>query len=295
MDETEVFEEAMVYEGLQEVIKDWVVAAPGIFTTQELDRELGVDKATVVMRTRILEELVEEGLIEHTNGRRSLYRTRDTKPQKMAPADLNETSLDIFLPLGIHQLFNFVPGTIMTISGETNAGKTMFLLNAIKWNVKRHKIHYFCSDMDEIEFTMVLQNAGMEWNFNAYYRTQDFEDVIIPGRGNINIIDFLECHDKFYEIGSKILAIHERLRGAVAIISIQKDPKSATGVGGQFTKQKARCCINLETIPKSTDFLCKLTKVKHWAGKAPTDPNGYWMRYKIKNNEFTALDNNWQL
>ena len=43
------------------------------------------------------------------------------------------------------------------------------------------------------------------------------------GEGVINIIDFLEVYKDFYEIGGKMADIHRKLKGAVAVVAVQKN------------------------------------------------------------------------
>ena len=50
--------------------------------------------------------------------------------------------------------------------------------------------------------------------------------------GNINIIDFLEISENFYEIGGRLREIHDKLKGAVAVVALQKNAGTQTGLGG---------------------------------------------------------------
>jgi len=54
-----------------------------------------------------------------------------------------------------------------------------------------------------------------DWKFKAYERGGQFQDVIKSGEGNINIIDFLEIYENFYEISKPLAEIHKKLKGAV--------------------------------------------------------------------------------
>jgi len=50
------------------------------------------------------------------------------------------------------------------------------------------------------------------------------------GQGQIDIIDFLEIHENFYEIGGRLAEIHKKLKGAVAVIALQKNKGVDTGL-----------------------------------------------------------------
>ena len=98
-------------------------------------------------------------------------------------------------------------------------------MSAPKGNQRDHKIHYFNSEMGPGELRTRLEKFGEPldtWKFQAYERSSNFADVIKPGPGNLNIIDFLEIHENFYEIGGRLKEIHDRLKGAVAIVALQK-------------------------------------------------------------------------
>ena len=86
--------------------------------------------------------------------------------------------------------------------------------------------------------------------------------------GYINFIDYLELTDKFYNVGELIIDIWKKLAGTgMAVISIQKDPKSSMGRGGQFSMEKSRLYLNMDYN--------KLTIVKAKIRKNPSiNPNG---------------------
>ena len=88
------------------------------------------------------------------------------------------------------------------------------------------------------------------------------------------IIDFLEIHDNFYEVGGKMAEIHNKLKGAIAIIALQKNPGTDTGLGGFRGPEKPRLYITM-----SRSNYCKIVKAKNWA--TSENPNGKMIRYKI--------------
>jgi len=127
---------------------------------------------------------------------------------------------------------------------------TAVCLNIVKANMNQDKeISYFSSEMLETEFKVRLQSFQPntkieEWNFKPYHRTENFEDVIDPN--GLNIIDFLEIHDKFYTVGKTMVNIFNRLETGIAIICVQKTAGSDHGRGGSFLIEKPRITVNLE-------------------------------------------------
>jgi hypothetical protein len=186
-----------------------------------------------------------------------------------------EEPVDIVLPFGLHQLVELMPGNIGVIAGEPNAGKTAFLLNCVRMNMERMEVHYFNSEMGAQELRKRLSKfpCGLsEWSFHAWERTDNFQDAIRPGRGKLNIIDFLEVSEDFYRVGGMLKAIHDKLQGALAIVALQKNKGTDLGMGGGRSLEKPRLYLALEP------GLCRIVKAKNW--KTATNPNGLQLKFK---------------
>jgi hypothetical protein len=258
-----------------------VQACPGEFSVRDLDYEMGfVEPKEKQKRTRILEKFVAEKILSREGKRRGVYR-----PYKadLAPIDYinaDDSFLDLWLPLGLHQMVGIMSGNVVIFSGEPNAGKSSLALNIIKANMHKFNVHYFNSEMGGGELKKRLLKFDdislSNWKFNAYSRDADFEDVVFTGEKSLNIIDFLEIHDDFYLVGDKIKKIHSALNGGVAIICIQKNKGSEMGVGGNRTMEKARLVVNVEYGK------LKITKAKNF--KSPDlNPNGLMCDFKLFN------------
>lgn len=251
----------------KELLRYWIDISPGAFCVQDLSR----DVANQQLYVDILEQFVKEGVIDRYRDRRGWYIPKQTNLEKMDFVNADETPVDIWLPLGISEKVCLYPSSIVIVSGVRNAGKTALLLNIIAANMNKWKIHYFNSEMDAGELKdRLLMFEGMDinsWKFDAYARHDRFHDVIFPGHGNLNIIDFLEIHDEFYVMGKRIKEIHDRLNGALAIIAIQKNPGAETGLGGYRSEEVARLVLTLE------QGRVKITKAKKFADPL-NNPNG---------------------
>jgi hypothetical protein len=174
------------------------------------------------------------------------------------------------------------------VAGEPNAGKTAWLLNVAYENQNDHEVHYFSSEMgaDELKDRLLkFEETNMcrldGWKTRFWDKSGDFADAIKPNA--INIIDFLELHDKFWEIGGKIREIYDRLDRGIAIVALQKNPtqvlkdgtvKNEWGLGALRAAEKARLYFTM-----NTGNVAVIKKAKNW--KSKVNPNGMMMRYTL--------------
>ncbi len=218
-------------------IRDLIVTTNGIISTtfvfnrQHLTTREEKKKAVVALL-----RLEKEGLIEKTGKVAGEYRKIDNECEVMDFQNAETESIRLNLLFGISEMVEIMPGNIILIAGEPNAGKTAFLLNTIKDNMHNFDINYFNSEMGASELRKRLTKFEYsnlsDWKFRAWERVDNFSDVIKSGNGQINVIDFLEIHDNFYEVGGKLAEIHKKLKGAIAIIALQKNKGVDVGLGG---------------------------------------------------------------
>jgi hypothetical protein len=273
-------------------IKSWILASPGEFSIRDLDYDLDFKTPDQKeQRTKILEKFVAEKILSREGKRRGIYRPYKSDLEKIDFRNADDNFVNIWLPFRLHDLVGLLPGNIVIVAGEPNAGKTALLLNLIKNNQHRFDTHYFNSEMGAGELKTRLSKfqefPPSGWKFNAYNRDCDFEDVLFKGTGNLNIIDFLEIHDNFYLVGEKIKAIHESLDGALAIIAIQRNKGSEFGLGGQRTMEKARLVINI------SPGTMQITKAKNFINPE-INPNWMKANFKLVNGcQFTMQGSGW--
>ena len=254
---------------------DWVNEAPGWFSISDFTH----DTAERLIMTEKFEKLLKMGYIERHGNRRGCYRKKESELIEMDYINADDSPVDIWLPFDISDMVEIYDGNLIMIAGAKDSGKTALMLNVIKENRYRMDIHYFNSEMGAGELKKRLSNfhdiALDQWNFKAYERAENFEDVIFPGLGQLNIVDFLEIHDEFYVIGKKLKAIHDRLNGAVAIVCLQKNPGQDTGLGGWRSMEVTRLALALD-----------YERVKITVGKNRRDPKinprGLVKNFKIK-------------
>ncbi len=273
-------------------IKEWIMQSPGEFNTRDIDYDLGFDNpAKKQTRTSVLEKFVAEKILSREGKRRGCYRPYKTELERIDFLQAQDNFVPLILPLNIHKMVGIMPGNIIIIAGEPNAGKTAMLLNIVKSNMSLFNVHYFNSEMGAGELQGRLKKfefIGLkDWTFNAYSRDADFADVVFTGEKSLNIIDFLEVHDDFYAVGEKIKQIHTALNGGIAIIAIQKNKGVEFGLGGQRTMEKARLVVNVEP------GRFKITKAKNFINPK-NNPNGMTCEWKLRNGcDFVMQSYDW--
>lgn len=261
-------------------IREWCMAATGEFMITDIYRELKlVSRQDMVAASVCLFRLCKEEnpIIEKAGRKRGSFRVVDASCDMMNFKREAEKTLNLSFPFDIQNFIELYPGNLIVLAGAPNAGKTAFMLNVIKMNMKKFDIAYFNSEMGETELRKRLEKFEDmridDWDFKAYERSADFQDVILTGEGRLNLIDYLEIHDEFYKVGGLLAEIHRKLNGALAIIAIQKNKGVDTGLGGARTLEKPRLALAMEPGK------IKIVKAKNWA--TSVNPNGLEMEWKL--------------
>jgi len=277
---------------ISEEVRDFVVTSSGYFLTTDCFNRLQVTtrpgkKAVVAELLR----LYKKGVIERHGKKNGCYRKIEGECEAMDFLNAEVDPVELWLPFNLQRMATTMPGNIILIAGEPNAGKTAFLLNVIRNNMHKFDIHYFNSEMGPAELKKRLAKFDDitldDWTFKAWERAENFSDVVKPGIGKINIIDFLEIYDAFYEIGGRIAEIHKKLNGAVAIIALQKNRGVDTGLGGFRSIEKPRLALAMEP------GLIKVVKAKNWAGTS--NPNKKQTRFKLANGCNLYQQGDWHM
>lgn len=269
-----------VVNNLAEEIIEWVQRQPGDFSATFCDKELDLATSSDMKnRAKILERLVSRGIIERYGTRRGWYRLVNTECDEINFMDVDAESLAFKWPLSsLESMIEIYPGNIIVIAGEPNVGKSAFMLSFTQKNMVDHKIHYFSSEMGSIELRkrlMQFETPLADWCFFPKERSDNFADVVEPNA--VNIIDYLEIHDNFYEVGGKLKAIHDKLDNGVALIALQKNKFTDFGLGGMRGLEKPRLYLAM-----SSEFpggRAKIVKCKNWA--TTINPNGYFVKFKL--------------
>jgi hypothetical protein len=230
-------------QSLTQDIRDLVLTTSDNITTtfvfncqQVTTRE---DKKKVLV---ILGRLVKEGIIERVKGQNGVYRRVESD---CAPEDWQNASVEtvnIWLPMELDQMIEIPPGSIILVAGAQDAGKSAFMMNIAKENMRRWNVHYFSSELNSSAFKMRVSKfpdiTPDQWPIKFYQRSADFQDVIKTGRNDLNLIDYLEVHNEFWRVSEYLANIHHKIGEGIVVVALQKDPKNEYGRGGSFTNEK---------------------------------------------------------
>jgi len=258
----------------------------GIIGIGDIYNDLKVIEARDKSACRMaINRLVARQILEKVDGGKSgSYRLIDKSAEETKFLTEPKGEFKIHLPLELHNMCKIFPQNIIILAGSKSSGKTAFLLNIALENQNKHSVVYLNSEMGDEEFTERMVKLGCnspsDIKFKCYRKSSNYQDAI-NGDKAIYIIDFLEIHDKFYEIGKSIKQIHDKLREGIAIIAIQM--KSAVNLGGErlgrggdFSREASRLYLSLDYEPT-----IKCTRVGIEEMKSPKVSTGYrgWYRH----------------
>lgn len=275
-----------------EEVREFVATTDGYITTTECHKWLQVTTREHRKAVNMaLSRLQQAGIIEKYGEKSGVYRKIEKLEENIIDlAAADNTCLPIKLPLGIHELVKIMPKNIIIVAGESNSGKSAFLLNTAAKNMIDHKVFYFSSEMGGAELKERLQNFNEKMPFNLWEhctfieRANDFDIAIRPD--DINIIDFLEIHDEFYKIGGFIKKIFDKLNKGIAIIAIQKNKGRDDGLGGARSIEKARLYLSMRP------GAIKIVKAKNWVSGL-INPNGLEKQFKLAKGMIFSDASNW--
>lgn len=264
-------------ESIMDQVKEWVDGSRGWFDINHIYKDLTItDRRQKKTISECLRRLVNEKILDRKPNVNGIFRKLEKDIEEM---DLINADPGSILPLkwvfGLESLVNIYSKNIIVIAGESNKGKSAFLLNFVKDNQDLFPVSYFNSEMGCNEFRLRLDKFNMpieNWHFRAYERSNNFADVIIPDA--INIIDYLEILDNFYLVVKEIKDIFDVLDKGIAIIALQKSVKSDYGRGGEFSLEKPRLYLSI------SNGKAKIMKAKNWADPT-TNPNGMYFNFKL--------------
>ena len=280
MSVAEVYGERLL--ALVERGKDWLATASGEFSDFTFARDQGIQDAE--LRDEVLANLRELGLIEPSGRKRGCYCTVADNCPRIDWQTATDDWFPLWLPLGIGELAGTRKKNIIVIAGETNAGKTAFVLNMAYKNLsknhgKHRQVWYFNSEMGGDELRGRLLNIDRDvdhWDgFEPFERVRDFHQVIRPE--GLNIIDYMEITQDFSLVADWITKIHSRLTTGVAVVCLQKKKTEDTGRGGEFTLEK--CRLGLALSYNHGVNACKIVKCKNPVGV--TNPQGQERDFEI--------------
>jgi hypothetical protein len=257
-------------------IRKFISVTSGEFTVRDLYNSLDSvspkDKNNV---RQIVHTMKNEGVIEPSGGRDGVYRRIEHDLEVMDFINAPTEGLSFDWPLDLHEIATIFPRDIICFAGAQNAGKTAIAVDFIRRNMDKCDIHYFNCEMSSSRLRDRLSKVDDmpldAWKFKAYTRSEDFADVIQPN--SVNVIDYLEIVDNYWEVAKKLKDIFKKLDQGIAIVMIQKDEFRDTGRGGSMGLEKPSLYVAIN------HGKAKLVKVKSWKGE--DNPNKKVVEFKL--------------
>ena len=276
------------YKLISNMVSTWLELHKGeTFDLEAICRQLNItDKDR---RNLVTIKLAYE--IKHKNLEKSnrVYRYIDNTIKYIDWINVNTTeALPILWPdgndgtqFGFDGRITISPGDIIVIAGVSNTGKTTFCQNFLWKNMDLMPCTMMGNEITPSKFKRRVGN--MTWanplradgspKFELIERRENWKDIIRPN--NINIIDWINLGDNFYEIGKIIEGIQSRLNDGIALIALQKDPNKTMGMGGNFGQHLASLYLTM-------DFnRLTIIKAKEWHDY---DPNNKMYGFTITNH-----------
>jgi len=263
--------------GLSAMVRDWVETTDGLILNSNVHRDLDLNSRRLKKQANeVLRRMVEEGKLTPCGDRAGCYKKIEESPEiDWQNADI-ENIYQIAWPFELEKFVTLYPGNIVVLAGAPNVGKTGFLYNLIKLNQQAHKVVYFNSESGPEEMKVRLskfENISLkDWRFLAKERSSNFAEAIFPNR--LNIIDYIEITDNFYQIGGELKKIHDRFKRGVAVVALQKKIGAELGRGAEFALEKPRLYLSMDSGK------LKIVKGKNWANPE-INPNGMVFSFKL--------------
>jgi hypothetical protein len=282
-------------------IRGWAMSTAGEFSLPMAYKELGAKTTQEQGLVRVvIGKMVKEDVLTPVGRGYGHYRKVEKDLDQVDIMGTVPTPVELYLPLGLHHLVNIYPRSIILIAGASNKGKTALAHDFIKGNMDRHDIHLFFSEggTESLRDRLDKHTDKMigEWNFKAYPRTKNFEDVIFPD--SVNIIDYLLVPDEFWKVGSYLDDIYRKLNKGIAYVNIQKNSMADVGRGGEFGLERPSLYVTLSPDPEMENHpdnvqpcIAKILKSKAWARK--TNPDGKCQNFQIEDGWKIIFWNTW--
>ena len=268
------------YENLAGEVRDFVISSFGVISSSDFVKFMDISSISTKKNvSKAFSRLVEEGIIERVKGKNGNFRRIENECDEIDFLHASTEEYPIKFPFKLEEYVKILPGNIIVIAGEANAGKSAFCINIAAMNMGHLPVHYFSSEMVGSELRERLSKSEIplaNWKIKVWERVEQFHDVIKPDA--LNIIDYLEEAEEPFKIAARITQIHMKLKQGVAVIALQKPKGRDEGVGGRGTLEKPR--LYLAIGRKEGENIIKIVKAKN--RKQPNiNPNNMILKFKL--------------
>jgi hypothetical protein len=281
-------------------IREWAMSTQGEFSLPMAYKEIGAKTTQEQGLVRVvIGKMVKDELLTPVGRGYGHYRRVEKNLEQVDIMGVVPEPVDLYLPLGLHNIVKIYPRSIILIAGASNKGKTALCHDFIKGNMHKHDCHLFFSEggQESLRDRLDKHTDKMigEWNFKAYPRTKNFEDVIFPD--SLNVIDYLLVGEEFWKVGTMLDDIYRKLNRGIAYVNIQKGSNAEFGRGGEFSLERPQLYVALspdndnENHPDNVQpCIAKIIKSKAWRR---SNPDGKSMPFQIENGWKILCWNDW--
>ena len=293
-------------------VREWVSDSKGWFWKGRMDGDLQITtkkdrKASLAEVGRLLKL---DRLIHHKteSGR---YRKRDIDIEEITWWEASGKDIPIRWPLEVERVVKFFPGNIAIITALADEGKSAWIFDFIRkaledidalkeWFDPIRKdgeyperiIQVLDSEkgLEELNERLLkmedMDRDDMKRYVGYFEKSVNQQDAIAPD--SINIIDFLEIHENYSEVGGIIREIHDNLNKGIAIVAMQKKSRESDfALGSWRSLEKPRLYISLKRDFNENCNVMKIIKAKN--RRTGRDPNGMIAKYKlVQGNKFVV-------
>ena len=280
-----------VERNISDEARQWVLAQPGHFQSQVGHNELHLvtssHKHTFnVALTRMAAE--DPPIIKKYGSQRGVYIRVENDLEEIDWRGANGSEIKFEWMMGFSEYIKTMPKTVYVIAGDPDSGKSAICLNLAIQNCGNMPVSYFSSEMGAEELASRMRHydnlneAEITKNVKFYERDNNFQDVIKPD--HINIIDYFEISNEFWEIAETLKQIRHNLNQGIAIVAVQKKRGSTLGRGAEFGLEKPRLYMRVEPYKDKLGCydgnIITIEKAKNWRDPM-INPNHLTMRYKL--------------
>ncbi len=269
-------------------LRDWInESVSGQFKVSDWSAESAeVSKKDRHAAVVALKKLCDEGIVERVGKRTGEYRIIEKNFIVQKWWEDTGRPLDILFPMDIHKFAKIYPGNIILLEGQKSQGKSAFALEFCRINrgLFQGKIRYQNVEMSDSELVERFRNYPVdiitinEWKESVEFikRTFDWWDAIEPN--GLNIVDYLVEYEKAYLLAQYVFNIHQKLKGGIALVIVQRDPFKPYPSGGRAVRDIPRLILSMMY------HKIKIEDIKSfYSAPLGGNPTGFYRKYKQSN------------
>lgn len=242
-----------------------------------------------------LAAMTEKCILERVGRKSGIYRRADKDYEVMELDGTIPDPLNVRLPLNVGDLCHVYEGMTLLVEGEKSRGKSAFGLEFAWLNrdLYKDKVRYMQNgelnkQVLTIRLTLRPQDVYPLKKFTSRIefitRHRDWWDIVNPS--GLNIIDYIEEHEKKYLIPEYIAKIQERLTTGLALIILQKVPGRDYGTGGAEIRNKPSVILSLQKSGSMSKVVVEDVKAYNPDAMQKLfdevhSPRGLWREYKL--------------